>query len=226
MLKLNLFLLLSLFCLRDTFAQNKLKADSLYQAGLNDYEQQNKVQAMQRFKEALDINPEHTDALFNFGVVNYELGNQGKAYALFQQGVKLHDRNAAKLLKELGQAIAYADTMHIDDVDEWPKFMNKGKLEDVFGKDLGINSSLQFQMGKEIMSSALVHNKLGKNLKIYATLMFLNDGRLKASMIIDNKGQREMQDLLFKNIELVPAKHAGMPVSIWGIHVPISLKSD
>jgi tetratricopeptide (TPR) repeat protein len=226
MFKITLLTLMSFFCLKPSFSQNKLKTDSLYQAGLHHYEQQDKPQAMQLFKQVLDLDPRHKDALFNLGVVNYELGNQDKAFEIFQQGVKLHDRNAAKLLKELGQPIAYADTMYLDDVDTFPKVLTSKGPEDLFRTAGALSYVLQDQIAKEIMESSQIQKRLGKSKKLFVTLLFLDDGRLTGDVILSNQGQAQHVNMVFEGIHLLPAKHQGKAVSVWGLNVPISLNID
>lgn len=226
MFKIILLTLVCFLCLDAAYAQNSSKTDSLYQAALHHYEQQDKAQAMQLFQQVLQFNPLHKDALFNFGVVNYELGNQDKAFAIFQQGVKLHDRNAAELLKELGQPIAYADTMYLDDVDTWPKVLTSKGPEDLFRAAGELSFVLQDQIAKEIMQSSQIQKRLGKSRKLFVTLMFLDDGRLTGDVILSNEGQAQHVNMVFKGIQLLPAKYQGKAVSVWGLNVPISLNID
>ncbi|MGN7202749.1 tetratricopeptide repeat protein [Pedobacter sp. SAFR-022] len=226
MFKSILLTLLCFLCLDAAYAQNSSKTDSLYQAALHCYEQQDKAQAMQLFQQVLQFNPLHKDALFNFGVVNYELGNQNKAFEIFQQGVKLHDRNAAELLKELGQPIAYADTMYLDDVDTLPKVLTSKGPEDLFRSAGALSFVLQDQIAKEIMQSTEIQKRLGKSRKLFVTLMFLDNGRLTGDVILSNEGQGQHVNMVFEGIQLLPAKYQGKAVSVWGLNVPISLNKD
>lgn len=223
MLKPTFLTLLFILCLKASFAQNHSKADSLYQAALNHYEQQDKSRALELFEQVLQLERLHKDALFNFGVVSYELGNRDKAFAIFQQGVKLHDQNAAKLIKELGQPIAYSDTMFLEDVDTLPKLLTRKGPEDLFKSDGVLKSALQDQIAKEIMQSSEIQKRLGKSKKLFVNLFFLDDGRLTGEVTIINEGQGQQVNMTFKGIKLSPAIYQGKAVSVWGLVVPISL---
>lgn len=76
------------------------------------------------------------------------------------------------------------------------------------------------------MQSSQIQKRLGKSRKLFVTLMFLDDGRLTGDVILSNEGQAQHVNMVFKSIQLLPAKYQGKAVSVWGLNVPISLNID
>lgn len=222
-----IILSLFLFSFCGTSAQKIWKIDSVYNNALNLYQQKNIDKAKVEFEKVLALNSKHKDATFNLAVINYELGNKDKAIGLFQACVKLKDRNAAAVLKQqLGQTIAYSDTMHLDDVTTSPKVIVNSKQEEIIiNKDL--NKVLANQIANGLRKSKVLKKEVGfrEGKKIFLSLFFGKDGKLGAEVLSQNKNQIVQEEIasILQKISIIPGKYEDKEVVTWGITVPFQL---
>ena len=227
---LLLALFIVAFATNSLFAQkSQTLADSIYDEGVTFYSQNQLTEAVAKFEEALTINPKHKNSLFNLGVIYFEYGNKEKGLAYLQTGVKHGDRDAAELLKfKLQQRIAYADTMHFEDVDVAPRILVKGVPEDIL-----VNGDFHPVLKKQLVAgfkkSSIILKDSGAG-KLYPLQIHIDkDGKLNGILIkpygksvSDEKPivQEEISAILRAIPNILPAKHDGKAVSVNGFAIP------
>ncbi|WP_347157103.1 hypothetical protein [Pontibacter chitinilyticus] len=152
-------------------------------------------------------------------VINLELENNDRAIDLLPTCVKLHDRVAAKLLKEqLQQKIAYADTMHYDDVDIKPKVVVNSAQED-FLVGTGINKAIEKPLLDGLKKSKVLRKEVAIGTILPFALYFGKDGKLNAEIMggtISEAAQKELSSILQSLPTIIPGKHRGQEV-LYGV---------
>ncbi|WP_266202330.1 tetratricopeptide repeat protein [Pontibacter kalidii] len=226
MKKIILSVLAVLATTTQLLAQQKNQVEETYARALQLYEQQQTEAAVSEFEKVITLNPRHKDAMYNLAVINLGLGNKGKAVELLQACVRLRDRDAANLLKEqLQQKIAYADTMFFEDVDVMPKVVVNAIHEDVLdGK--GLNKAVEKSILSELKKSKLLRKQFGTGTMLPLSLYFGKDGRLNAEILGTKKSeaaQLEITEAFNRAIQIVPGKHEGKEVVVWGLTLPVTL---
>lgn len=221
-------LLLALFIV--AFATSSLSAqksqtlaDSIYDEGVTFYSQNQLTEAVAKFEESLTINPKHKNSLFNLGVIYFENGNKEKGLEYLQTCVRLGDRDAASMLRDkLNVQIAYADTMHFEDIEIGPKIMVKGVAEDIFIPG-DVNKAFRQEIIKGMKGSKLIKKDAGKG-RLYVLKLFVSkDGIIDAEVLNhDSKMvQREISRVLKGIPDIVAPKHAGKNVTMMGFTIPL-----
>ncbi|MBJ6116824.1 tetratricopeptide repeat protein [Pontibacter sp. BT310] len=224
---LLLALLVVTFATTPLLAQDKNQADVLYDEGVTLYGQNQLTEAVAKFEETLTINPKHKNALFNLGVINLENGNRAKGLEYLQTCVKLGDRDAASMLRDkLNVQIAYADTMHFEDIETGPKMMVKGMPEDIFVPG-DVNNSFKYELTKCMKSSKLLEKDAGKG-KLYVLQLYITKEGVIDAAVINNDSkmvQREVSRLLRAIPDIIAAKHAGKAVTMMGFTIPVRISN-
>lgn len=208
------------------FAQEKNKVEEIYAHALQLYEQQQTEAAVSEFEKVIALNPRHKDAIYNLAVINFDLGNKDKAVKLLQACVRLRDRDAANLLKEqLQQKIALADTMHFEDVDVVPKVVVNSAPEDVLdGK--GLNKTIEKSIISELKKSKVLRKQFGAGTMLPLSLYFGKDGKLNAEILGPKRNaaaQQEITEVFSRAVKIIPGKHEGKEVVVWGLTLPVTL---
>jgi|GEM_PF-6790548 len=204
-------------------AQGSKQVDSIYNNALVLYEQKAFDRAKAEFEKVIILSPRHKDAIFNLAVINYEQGNKDQAIGLFQTCVKLKDRNAADLLKnQLGQQIAYADTMHLDDVDTSPKVLVNSEQEEII-VNKGLNRVIEKKISDGFRKSKILKKEVGSGKKIFLFMYFGKDGRVDAEVLGKNQNQSVQAEIttILQSITIIPAKYKGKEVVTWGLTLPV-----
>jgi tetratricopeptide (TPR) repeat protein len=208
------------------YAQEKNQVEATYAKALKFYEQQQTEAAVSEFEKVIALNPRHKDAMYNLAVINLDLGNKDKAVDLLQACVRLRDRDAANLLKEqLQQKIALADTMHFEDVDLVPQVVIKSVPEDVLdGK--GLNKTIEKSILSELKKSRVLRKQFGSGTMLPLSLYFGKDGKLNAEILGPKKNaaaQQEITEVFNRAVQIIPGKHDGKEVVVWGLTLPVTM---
>ncbi|WP_276495773.1 tetratricopeptide repeat protein [Pontibacter litorisediminis] len=207
------------------FSQGKNQVDEAYAHALELFEQQQIDAAAAEFEKVITLNPRHKDAMYNLAVINLGLGNNDKAVELLQACVRLRDRDAANLLKEqLQQKIAYADTMFWEDVDAAPKVVVNSVHEEVLdGK--GLNKAIEKPLLSGLKKSTLLRKEFKAGTMLPLSLYFGKDGKLNAEILGPRKNdaaQQEITDVCSRAVQVIPGKHDGKEVVVWGLTLPVT----
>ncbi|WP_187263620.1 tetratricopeptide repeat protein [Pontibacter beigongshangensis] len=226
MKKIILSVLFILASTSQLLAQGKNKVEETYAHALQLFEQQQTEAAVSEFKKVIVLNPRHKDAIYNLAVINFELGNKEEAVELLQACVRLRDRDAANLLKEqLQQKITYADTMHFEDVDVVPNVVVNSINEYVIdGK--GLNKTIEKSILSELKKSKVLRKQFGAGAMLPLSLYFGKDGKLNAEILGPKKSeaaQQEITEVFNKAVQIVPGKHEGKEVVVWGLTLPVTM---
>lgn len=207
-------------------AQEKKEVEETYAHALKLYEQQQTTAAVSEFEKVIALNPRHKDAMYNLAVINFDLGNKDRAVELLQACVRLRDRDAANLLKEqLQQKIAYADTMHYDDVDVQPKVV-VNSVQEVLLTETGLNKAVERPLLYGLKKSKVLRKEVGAGTILPVSLYFGKDGKLSAEIIggsISEAAQRELSSVLQSLPPIAPGKHESKELVVWGITIPIRM---
>ncbi|ARS37178.1 tetratricopeptide repeat protein [Pontibacter actiniarum] len=209
------------------FAQEKNQVEATYAYALQLYEQQQTKATASEFEKVIALNPRHKDAMYNLAVINFDLGNKDKAIELLQACVRMRDRDAANLLKEqLQEKIAFADTMHFEDMDVVPKVVLSSVPEDILnGK--GLNKTLEKSILSELKKSKVLRKQFRAGTTLLPlSLYFGKDGKLDAEIVGPKRNaaaQQEITEAFNRAVQIVPGKHEGKEVVVWGLTLPVTM---
>jgi tetratricopeptide (TPR) repeat protein len=200
-----------------SLAQDNQQVYNMYVNAVKLYEQKQIQKAMEELEKVINLDPRHKDALFDLGAMNLEVGNKERAIHLLQGAVRLKDRAAADILKkQLGQRIAYYDTMSIDDVDIKPFILLNSKPEEIISEK-GLQISINKQLADGIKKSKILKKEAGNRELLVLALYTSKEGELDATLIKGNINKEANEELLkiIKSVNnIIPAQYEGKPVVV------------
>lgn len=216
MKKLNLLLLFfTQICISQTS-----EIDQLMINGEKAYLNNNFLLAKEIYTKATNLNPDDKNCWYNLAGSELKLEENDNACEHFYQAYLLNDGEALDLIKHNCPNFRNGSIMSLNDVEEKPKFIYKGK-EYLFFENGSINpkyTNLLIRRFKE--SKILVQNAKGK---VFLQFKISKSDTLDLKVISVRGGdqndteivKKEILSILSNIVTYVSAKNKGVNVDLW-----------
>lgn len=168
--------------------------------------------AKELYSKAIVIDSLNKNAIYNLGASEYNLGEKDSACEHFYKVHLIGDKDILKTMKEFCPYFRNGTIMSMDNIDEKPKYIYKGKEYPLFENNLLNPDYLKF-ITRELKSSRILKNEVKG--KLFVVFSINKTGIFEAKIL--NKGTElvKMEVLrIFRSLTYIPAKHNGKTVQL------------
>lgn len=207
---------------------NKMK--ELLGNGEKAFYENNFVLAKDFFTQAANLDSKNKDCWYKLAASELKLGENDNACEHFYQAFLAYDPAAIEAIKEYCPNFRKGSIMSLNDADEKPKFIYKGKEYLLFINN-EINPKYSNILVRKFERSKLIMEKARGTVKTY--LQVSNSNSLNVKIV---KFSRDLKDAeiiekeiyaIFNSFEYVSAKNKGVNVYLWNMWAfPIYFKDQ
>lgn len=214
-MKIKLLLLFfTQVCISQTSGVKKILLD-----GEKVFFENNFLKAKEIFTKATNLDSKNKDCWYGLAVSELKLGEEDNACEHFYQAFLLYDNTAIESIKEYCPNFRKGAIMYLNEVDEKPKYIYRGKEYLLFvNNDINPNyTNLLIRKFKE--SKILMHKAKGK---IHLQLQISNSDTLDVKFL-KSTGDQKDDEIIEKEIlsifntiaTYVSARNKGVNVDLW-----------
>jgi len=186
--------------------------------------------AKELYIKATNINPDNKDLWFNLAVAELNLNENTNACENLYKAYLLDDSEAAKLIKKYCPDFRNGTIMSLNEVEEKPKFIYKGKESLLFDETNNLSSTYRKILVAELKKSRILKEKAKGNIIIQININKYNvfDGKIikvEAEEKDKEAVKKEILSILRNMVTYTSAKNKGNNVDLWEkFNLPIILK--
>ncbi len=211
-------------------SQNNNQIKELLRDGEKAFYENNFVLAKDFFTQAANLDSKNKDCCYKLAASELKLGENDNACEHFYQAFLAYDPAAIEAIKEYCPNFRKGFIMSINDVDEKPKFIYKGKEYLLFINN-EINPKYSDILVGKFERSKIIMEKARGTVKTY--LQVSNSNSLNVKIVKFSKDVKDAEIIekeiyaIFNSFEYVSAKNKGVNVDLWNMWAfPIYFKDQ
>ncbi|KAF2335011.1 tetratricopeptide repeat protein [Flavobacterium daemonense] len=221
--ELNWLIVFIFFFIQNGFSQTK-EIDELMANGEKAYSENKFLLAKEIYSKVTNVIPNDKNGWYNLGASELELGDNENACEHFYQAFLLNDGEALKLIKTHCPNFRNGSIMSIEDVEEKPKFVYKGK-EYLLIENNNINPKFTQILVRKFQSSRFLYDNFRGHLLVRFTVTANDSLSLEIIRVEGDEKKRpaikaEINSIFNTMVKYVSAKNKGVNVDLfekWGI---------
>jgi tetratricopeptide (TPR) repeat protein len=175
--------------------------------------------AKEIYSKAANLNPDDKNCWYNLAGSELKLGENDNACEHFYQAYLLNDGEVLELIKYNCPNFRNGSIMSIDDVEEKPKFIYKGK-EYLFFEKNGINPKYFDILKNKFKNSQILSQNFRGHLYIQFKITSNDSLDIKIYGVIGDEEKvkiikEEIVSIFATMVKYVSAKNKGVNVDLW-----------
>ncbi len=209
-----LFLFFTQICISQTGAIDELMIE-----GEKAYLDNNFLLAKEIYTKVTNLNPKDKNCWYNLAASELKLGENDNACEHFYQACLLNDGEALTAIKENCSSLRNGSIMSINDVEEKPKFIYKGK-EYLFFEKNSINPKYLSILKNKFKNSKILMQNFKGHLYIQFKITANDSLDIKINGVTGDEKkveaiEREINFIFNNMVIYVSAKNKGLNVDLW-----------